>query len=180
MDSDDYSMPNRIERQFEVIKKNPNISIVGTNVNEFIDSIDNVISHVVLPEMPDEIYKFSKKRCPFRHPSLLYKKSEVLKAGNYRDYYLCEDYDIYVRMLKNKIECYNIQEPLVYMRINENFYKRRGGIKYLKSIMRFKNEQLETGYFSVFDYLISTIPHVIVCLMPNKIRDYVYRKFLRK
>lgn len=180
MDSDDYSFPKRIEKQFEIFEKNPELGLVGTNVNEFKDNIENVNCSVVLPEKHNDIYKFSKKRCPFRHPSLLYKKSEVLKCGNYRNFYLCEDYDLYVRMLTSGCKCYNIQEPLVYMRIGNDFYKRRGGWKYMKTILKFKNEQLKTGYFSIGDYLKSTIPHIIVCLMPNSLRDYIYRNMLRK
>lgn len=180
MDSDDYSFPKRIEKQFEIFEKNPELGLVGTNVNEFKDNIENINCSVVLPEKHNDIYKFSKKRCPFRHPSLLYKKSEVLKCGNYRNFYLCEDYDLYVRMLTSGCKCYNIQEPLVYMRIGNDFYKRRGGWKYMKTILKFKNEQLKTGYFSIGEYLKSTIPHIIVCLMPNSLRDYIYRNMLRK
>ena len=180
MDSDDFSCPERIEKQFKMFEKYPDLGLVGTNVEEFERNIKDIKSHVILPEKHEEIYKFSKKRCPFRHPTLLYKKSEVLNAGNYREFYLCEDYDLYVRMLRNKCKCYNIQEPLVYMRIGKDFYKRRGGIKYMKTILKFKNEQFKNGYFSLWDYLKSTIPHIIVCLMPNSLRDYVYRNFLRK
>lgn len=180
MDSDDYSKPNRIEKEFAIFEKHPELGLVGTNVEEFEGDISNVNCHVILPEKHEDIYKFSKKRCPFRHPTLLYKKSAVLKAGNYREYYLCEDYDLYVRLLRSGCKCYNIQEPLVYMRIGADFYKRRGGIKYMKTILKFKNEQLKKGYFSLFDYIKTTVPHIIVCLMPNSLRDYVYRNFLRK
>lgn len=180
MDSDDYSYPNRIEKQFKIMKKNPNLGLIGTNVNEFIESIDNVISYVCLPERQSEIIKFSKTRCPFRHPSLMYKKNEVLNAGNYHDFYLCEDYDLYVRMLRNGCECYNIQEPLVCMRIGKDFYKRRGGVKYLKTMLKFKRQQLKNGYFSFQDYIKSSIAHIIVCLMPNIIREFIYKKLLRK
>ena len=180
MDSDDYSVPNRIEKQFEIYDKNPELGLVGSNVDEFINDINNVSCHVILPEKHEDIYKFSKQRCPFRHPSLLYKKSEVLAAGNYRKFYLCEVYYLYVRILRNGCKCYNIQDVLVFMRIGENFYKRRGGWKYMKTVLKFKNEQLKIGYFTIGDYLKSTIPHIIVCLMPNGMRDYVYRNFLRK
>lgn len=180
MDSDDYSVPNRIEKQFEIFEKYPDLGLVGSNVDEFEGDITRVNCHVILPEFQDDIYKFSKKRCPFRHPTLLYKKSAVLNAGNYREFYLCEDYDLYVRMLRSGCKCYNIQEPLVFMRVGSDFYKRRGGWKYMNTILKFKNEQLKIGYFSLGDYLKSTIPHIIVCLMPNKLRDYVYRNLLRK
>lgn len=180
MDSDDYSIPTRIEKQFDIFEKNPDLGLVGSNVAEFNGSISNVICDVLLPETQNKIYKFSKTRCPFRHPSLLFKKSEIIAAGNYRSFYLYEDYDLYVRLLRNNCKCYNFQENLVYMRVSEDFYKRRGGIRYLKSILKFKNEQLSNGYFSKYDYFKSTFPHVIVCLMPNALRDWVYRNLLRK
>lgn len=180
MDSDDYSISTRIEKQFEIFEKDLSLGLVGSNVEEFKESIENVICHVVLPEKQNEIYKFSKRRCPFRHPSLLYKKSEVLKANNYREFFLCEDYDLYVRMLSAGCKCYNVQEPLVFMRISDDFYKRRGGHKYFKSIKKFKKEQLKNGYFTKLEYLKSIIPHAIVCYMPNFMRELVYKKFLRK
>lgn len=180
MDSDDYSCPDRIEKQYQIIKNNPDIGIIGTNVDEFEGNINNVNCHVILPKKHIDIVKFSKRRCPFRHPSIILKKDEVLKAGNYRKFYLCEDYDLYVRMIREGCICYNVQESLVFMRIGKDFYKRRGGWKYMKTILKFKNEQFKIGYFSLKDYLASTIPHIIVCLMPNFLRDYVYRNFLRK
>ena len=166
--------------EFEIFEKYSDIGMVGTNVSEFIDSIDNVVCDVILPETNDDIIKFSKSRNPFRHPSVMFKKSEVLKAGNYREYYLCEDYDMWLRMIRNGCKCYNIQDIYVYMRISDDFYKRRGGIKYLKSINKFKKEQVKVGYFTHFEYLKSIIPHSIVCLMPNFMRDLIYKKLLRK
>lgn len=180
MDSDDYCLPERIEKQFEVFESNPDIGMVGTNVSEFIDTIENVVCNVILPETNEEIVDFSKKRNPLRHPSVMFKKSEILSAGNYREYYLCEDYDMWLRMIRNGCKCYNIQNIYVYMRIGEDFFKRRGGHKYFKSIKKFKKEQLHNGYFTKVEYLKTIIPHMIVCYMPNSMRDLIYRKLLRK
>lgn len=180
MDSDDYSMPKRIEKEFEIFKKYSDIGMVGTNVSEFIDSIDNVVCNVILPETNEDIIKFSKSRNPFRHPSVMFKKSAVVNAGNYREYYLCEDYDMWLRMIRNGCKCYNIQDIYVYMRIGEDFYKRRGGHKYFKSINKFKKEQLKNGYYTKMEYLKTIVPHAIVCYMPNGLRDFIYKKLLRK
>ena len=169
-----------IEKQFEIFESNPDIGMVGTNVSEFIDTIENVVCNVILPETNEEIVDFSKKRNPLRHPSVMFKKSEILSAGNYREYYLCEDYDMWLRMIRNGCKCYNIQNIYVYMRIGEDFFKRRGGHKYFKSIKKFKKEQLHNGYFTKVEYLKTIIPHMIVCYMPNSMRDLIYRKLLRK
>lgn len=180
MDSDDFSYPTRIEEQMKILEEDNEVELVGTNVNEFSENINNVVSYVELPQKQNEIYKFSKRRCPFRHPTLLYKKEAIINAGNYRHFLLYEDYDLYIRLLKNGTKCYNIQKPLVCMRINENFYKRRGGLKYLSATLKFKNLQLREGYFSFGEYLVSTIPHILICLVPNFIRKKVYINLLRK
>ena len=179
MDSDDYSIPTRIEKELKILNQKE-LDMVGSNVLEFIDELNNIQSKVKLPETNDEIVKYSKKRNPMRHPTILYRKSSVLKSGNYKECYLCEDYDLWIRMIKNQCKIYNIQENLVYMRINKDFYKRRGGIKYLKSIYKFKKYQFDTGYYTLFEFLKTMIPHAIVCLLPNEIRDWVYKKMLRK
>lgn len=180
MDSDDYSPKDRIEKQFEIIKQQPDVGIVGSNAIEFYNNIDNAVANVILPETNDEIIKFSKRRCPYRHSGILYKKSEILRAGNYQQCYLCEDYDLYARMEMSGTKGYNIQEPLLYVRVNPDFYGRRGGVKYLKSILKFKKRLYKSGFYSLKDYTISAGAHIVVCLIPNKLREFIYKKLLRK
>ncbi len=180
MDSDDIAQKNRIEKQLLKFRENTALSIVGSHIGEFIDTIDNIQAYRLLPETQEEIKLYAKKRNPFGHPSVMLKKSEVLAAGNYRSYYLCEDYDLWIRMIEHDAICYNIQEPLVYMRIGEDFYQRRGGIKYLTSILKFKTEQYHKGFYTLRDYVISSGAHIVICLLPNKCRDLFYKKILRK
>lgn len=179
MDSDDYSVPERIEREVQIIKEK-NADIVGSSIAEFVDNIENIKAIRKLPETDDEIKKFARRRNPFGHSSLLIRKSKILEAGNYRSYYLCEDYDMWIRMIENDAVCYNIQEYLGYMRISDDFYKRRGGLKYLKSILKFKKEQYNKGFFKIDDYIISSSASICTCLCPNIIRDIIYKKLLRR
>lgn len=180
MDSDDYSIPDRCEKQLYKFQDNKDLDIVGSSIAEFIGSIENVQAYRNLPETNEQIQKYARRRNPFGHPSVMFRKSKVLEAGNYRSYYLCEDYDMWVRMIEHNAKCYNFQDILVYMRIGEDFYKRRGGIKYLKSILNFKKELQKKGFYSKNDFIISSTAHIFVCLIPNKLRDILYRKVLRK
>lgn len=180
MDSDDYSPEDRIAKQFSVIENHPEIGIVGSNADEFSGEITNVLARVILPETNEEIVKFSKKRCPYRHSGIMYKKSEVLRAGNYQECYLCEDYDLYARMELAGTKGYNIQEPLLYVRVNPYFYGRRGGRKYLKSILKFKKRLYKCGFFTTKQYIVTSSAHIVVGLIPNKLRELIYKKFLRK
>lgn len=180
MDSDDISTKDRCEKQLKKFQEDENLDIVGSNIAEFVDNIKNIQAYRILPENDKEIKKYARRRNPFGHPSIMFKKSKVLEAGNYRSYYLCEDYDMWIRMIEKNAKCYNFQDILVYMRISEDFYKRRGGIKYLKSILKFKKEQYKKGFYSTRDYIISCTSHIFVCLMPNIIRELFYKKILRR
>ena len=180
MDSDDYSMPNRCERLLDIFQKDDSYECVGSYEAEFENSIEEVISVHKVPETSQEISEFMKRRCALLHPTVMFRKSSVINAGNYKNVILYEDYDLFMRMVCEKnAKCYNIQEPLYYIRINSDFYKRRGGIKYMYTALKFKNTQRKKGYMTFSDFIVSAGGQAIVCIMPNKMRRWFYLKFLR-
>ena len=180
MDSDDIANVYRCELQLNEFLRDPTLDIVGSNVTEFTDNVDNVKSTRKMPENHEEILVFSHKRNPFAHPSVMFKKDSVLAAGNYRSFKFCEDYDLWVRMILNGAKCYNVQKNLVSMRISSDFYKRRGGANYVKSIVKFKKELHDIGHFNKKDFILSAASTVLVGLMPNYIRSKLYTHILRK
>lgn len=180
MDADDFAVSNRCEKQLAVFKENPTIDVVGSNVEEFVGDISNVVSHVVLPEKQSEIVKFAKRRCPIRHPALMYKKEAVLKAGNYRNYRHAQDYNLIVHMILSGAQIYNIQENLMYMRVSPDFYKRRGGVEQAKLVLRLKKEFYDCKFYSLGDFLISGVGNAVIALLPNTLREALYKAALRK
>ena len=110
MDSDDISIKDRCERQLEKFGEQPELDIVGSSVAEFIDDTDNIQAYRILPETDEEIKKFARRRNPFGHPSVMLRKSKTLEAGNYRSYYLIEDYDMWIRMIEHEARDFSIHE----------------------------------------------------------------------
>lgn len=181
MDSDDYVISTRCEKQLEKFREDPKLGMVGSYEAEFVDDIDNVISIHRVPSENEEIERFMHRRCSVLHPTVMYKKSAVLKSGNYQSVLLYEDYDLFARMvLEYHIKSYNIPEPLYYIRTSEDFFKRRGGIKYAKTVLKFKWGQYRKGYMSLMDFCISGLGQAFVCVLPNSLRKSFYMKFLRK
>lgn len=180
IDSDDISKPNRIEEQLKLFVKDKELSMVGTLATEFKDDINDICGYATFPETNDAIISYAKKRNPFCHPSVMFKKQAVLQAGNYQSCHLCEDYDLWIRMIQNHNKCYNIQEYLHYWRISDDFYKRRSGMKYLKSILAFLKRQYKNKFLSRKEYYSAVIIRSIVYLIPNKLRAFIYKNFLRK
>ena len=130
--------------------------IVSAPVEEFSGSTDNIINVKNLPETDEEIKEYSKRRNPFNHPCTCFRKHQVYMAGGYKDFPYFEDYYLWIRMLSGGCKGYNIQKPLLYMRSGKDMYKRRGGMKYTKSALKFRREMLKMKYCSVFDFLLSS------------------------
>lgn len=179
MDSDDISAEDRFEKEMKKLI-DEEYDMVGSNTKEFIDNTNNAVSIRIMPETNEEIVSYSKKRNPFIHPSIMVYKSVLLDAGNYQDVYLCEDYDMWIRVLEKGYKAYNIQEFLVNMRVSKDFYKRRGGIKYCRAILSFKKKMYKKGYITYKQYFKTKYASMIVSLMPGFLREFIYKKFLRK
>lgn len=179
MDSDDISREDRAEKQIEAMKEN-GVDIVGSNIIEFTENTDNTSRCRKVPETNDHIKSFAKKRSPFNHPSVMYKKSAVIDCGLYEDYRFFEDYNLWATMLNKGYKGYNVQDNLVYMRGGSDMYKRRGGLLYVKHIFRFRNNLRKLGFIGMGSYLTSSIIRSVVSLIPNSVRALIYSKVLRK
>ncbi|KWX75309.1 glycosyltransferase family 2 protein [Paenibacillus jilunlii] len=179
MDTDDISKKDRCEKQIKMFEENELLSIVSSSIMEFEVNTDKVKSIKRLPLTHESILKFAKKRNPFNHPAVMYKKSVVLQAGGYKHFELFEDYYLWARILMNGAISANIDEPLLYMRANRNMYKRRGGVSYFKCIILFKWHLRKIGFYSLLDFFLSALAQGAVAVLPNGIRMKIYKVFLR-
>lgn len=180
MDSDDISRPDRCERQLKVFQKYPDVSVVSGIVEEFTVSTDQIEARRVPPKTQEEIITFAKKRNPFNHPCVMYKKSAVEAAGGYQDFYLLEDYFLWIRMLQNGAIGYNIQEPLLWMRAGSDMYKRRAGWKYAQSQKALFKYMKDRGFINEARYMKSVAVRTASSLTPNCLREFMFKTVMRK
>lgn len=179
MDTDDIMDPQRLEIQYHTFLNNTDLAIVGSNIIEFESEITNVLGERHVPEKNEEIRNFSKRRNPFNHMTVMFKKEAILKVGNYKTLNGFEDYYLWVRLLKAGFKANNIQKNLVYARAGKEMYYRRGGRKYLISGIKARKVIYQEGLGKLSDFLFVTIAHTMVSIMPNKMRGYFYQKKLR-
>lgn len=180
MDSDDISRQDRCERELKAFADHPEVDIVSGTIEEFITSPDEVYSKRVLPETNDEIVEFAKKRNPFNHPAVMYRKSAVEAAGGYKDFYLLEDYFLWIRMILKGSQGYNIPEPVLWMRAGSDLYKRRSGSKYVASEKKLFSYMLKNGFINKSEYYQAMGGRAIGGVVPNWLRSFLYKKVLRK
>ena len=179
MDTDDIAKPERFEKQVKIFQKHPEVDVVGSWIDEFEGDISHVISVRRLPECYEEILSFAKKRNPINHPVVMFRKKAVLAAGGYQHFPLFEDYYLWVRMLMNGAKFYNIQESLLYFRSSPDMFKRRGGLKYVGTEVRFQIFLLRSHFISFPRYVQNVIIRVMTRIVPNRWRTFLYRKKLR-
>ena len=178
MDTDDIALPERCEKQLKAFEKNDKIDIIGTQIEEFIDTPDNVVSSRIVPLDYEGILKFSRRRSPFNHPTVMYKKSKVLDIGGYQPYGRKEDLDLFIKMVHNGYAI-NLEEALLLYRTNNDNLKRRttwtNCSEYIKIMFKF----YRLGYSSTIDMIYVLLGQLSMYLMPKKITAILSNSFLR-
>lgn len=179
MDSDDISLFDRAKKELEVL--NSGYDIVGSYISEFVDDPNNIKGIRTVPLSHNDIIKFSKKRTPFNHPSVAFKKSAIISAGNYSpETRFIQDYFLWIRCIQNGCKCCNISEVLVNMRSGIAMRSRRKGKEYKKSYKIIFKYMLKTKYIGIIRYLVNNISFFIYSHLSTRIKEKVVYSFLRK
>lgn len=180
-DADDLNDYNRFFKQMEIFKRNPSVSVVGSQIMEIEHDTKKPISKKEVPVGDKEIKKYLKTRCPFNQMSVMFKKKDVLAAGNYIDFYHNEDYYLWIRMYLNGCIFYNHPDTLVLARVNPEFYNRRGGFKYFLSEYKIQKIMLKHSIISFprFGFNVM-VRFVIQVLLSESLRGFIFKTFFRK
>ena len=156
------------------------IVIDGVSANRPVKLNSDVTVEQKLSQNDMDLKEYMKKRCPFNHMTVMYKRSSVIDAGNYQDWFWNEDYYLWIRMALKGHRFTNIPETLVNVRVGSNMYARRGGEKYFKSEIGIQKLMLEKGIISKPTYVCNYIKRLVIQkLLPNNVRAWVYRRFAR-
>ena len=136
IDADDIAKTDRLEKQIKFIIAN-NFDVVGSNI-EYIDENEKKIGEKKYPENDNEIRKKIYYSNPFAHPSIMYKKTAILKVAGYMNGKVSEDYDLWLRLMRDEdIKFSNMQENLTMYRIHSNQAKGNNLAYYIKNHLSF-------------------------------------------
>ena len=123
MDADDISLPYRLERQLEYIKKNQYDLIGG--ITQMIDEDGNSIYSI--QKVPTDFNKIKKAlrygQC-IAHPTWLGRKEVFDYLNGYRNIPLCEDFDFTLRVVLNGFKISNLNETVLKYRMTKNSISR--------------------------------------------------------
>lgn len=179
MDTDDISYPERFERQVAFMRSHPEVGVLSAAIDEFADEKHHIVAKRILPEDHDTIMRFAKKRCPVNHPVVMFRKSEVLRAGGYRHCPSFEDYYLWARMLLYGTKFHNMSEPLLAFRMDDDTLKRRRGLRYAQREHALLKKLRREGFLNFYEYLRNAAMRLPLRLAPPSVLKYVYRRTLR-
>lgn len=114
MDSDDLMHPKRLEKQLKYMQDNPNVDILGTQLQHIDGDLSTVTNH---PEIISPLY-YKVKTHILNHPSVMFKRDRILDLGGYQEYpdHIPEDFILWVKALKANYVIRNLQEVLLFYR----------------------------------------------------------------
>ncbi|HSU31904.1 MAG TPA: glycosyltransferase [Bryobacteraceae bacterium] len=113
IDGDDVNLPHRLERQVAFMQANPAVGVLGS-LTAHIDENGTHAPAWGYPILDADIRWRSRWQPSLCHPTVMFRRSAVLAAGNYRDFQV-EDFDLWMRM-SLLTEFHNLPEPLVQYR----------------------------------------------------------------
>ncbi|MDW2169809.1 glycosyltransferase [Vibrio sp. 1567] len=155
MDSDDISRLDRFEKQIKLFESNPEVDVCGGFCSEFGSSF--AIERKTLPLTHDELYKYSITRCPFVHPTVMFRTKVFSRGIRYpTNTHFSEDMALWFLFLDKGFKFANVNDVILDYYLDERTIERRKG--FLKFISEFR---LRSKYmFSLNEVSLYNIIHI--------------------
>ncbi|MBR9847453.1 MAG: glycosyltransferase [Algicola sp.] len=174
MDSDDISRCERIEKQVAYFNEHSNVDVCGTSCREFGASYALDEKH--LPSIHEKLLNFSITRCPFIHPSVMFRSSVFADGNRYpTDTVFTEDMALWFNLLNKGYIFGNINEVLLDYRLNENTIERRKGINKAMSEVRIRTSNMFALKQFSFKNVVLIYSRLIFHIMPSSLVKIAYK-----
>lgn len=118
-DADDICVPDRLKKQAEYFQGHANCVALFTGSTD-IDEFGNLLNEFPVNTDPLTLEAELLFNSRLRHPSLMVKREAIVAIGGYKEHYLAEDYDLFVRLAMYG-EIHGLNESLLlYRRYGNN------------------------------------------------------------
>lgn len=180
MDADDISLPERCEKQLYRYSQKPDLCILGTQIREFIGSTYNIVSKRIVPCTYDEIKVFSRRRSPFNHPTVMFRKSTIQKLGGYPTLNRKEDLGLFILAVNTGHYCENLSDELLLYRTDKSNQKRRKTWINCKEYIQVMYGFYKMGFLDAKDMLYVLMGQLSLFMLPGFISNGLSKKYFRK
>lgn len=178
-DADDVSVKDRLEDQAHYLDASESIDVVGGYIAEYDSDLTEQTGVRRVPTYTAVLKRMAKVRCPMNHPTVMFRRSAVLDAGNYRDLDYGEDWGLWLRMLQNGSQLSNIPTVYVKARTDEDWHDSRGPSIALDEI-RLQRQFVRDGTVHPVVAAVNLGVRLPIRLAPSGLRETIYSRFLRQ
>lgn len=173
MDGDDICSPNRFNKEINLLIKNPEISIVSTDMYFFDEN--GIWGQTQAKEEPNK-FDFLRKT-PFCHAACMVKKEAYDEVGGYsvgERLLRVEDYHLWAKMYEKGYKGMNIKEPLYMMRDDRDAQSRKK-FRYRINEAYVKAYAVKHLNLPIWGYIYCIKP-ILIGLLPSNIYRILHRK----
>ena len=177
MDADDISKIDRFENQVKFLEENNDVDVVGGAIEE-INYLGELNGKVInYPIAHEECYNFFAYRNPLAHPAVMFRPSFFEKVNSYNALYKKnQDTELWYRAFKAGCKFANIPDVILSFRVSDDMYKRRGGAKFAKEVLKLRlqiNSDLHYGLkANIFGYC-----YYLIAISPSFLKKLAYKLF---
>lgn len=177
MDADDISYADRFEKQVRYLNENLELDVIGGAIEEM--EYDGSLNGKVIqyPLTHQECFEFFAKRNPLAHPAVMFRASFFDKVTSYNaNYKKNQDTELWYRAFKAGCKFGNLKDVVLTFRVSKDMYKRRGGTKFAKEVLKLRKEiNKGLGYgvkATLFGYA-----YYIMAISPGFVKKFAYKVF---
>lgn len=175
MDADDICEPNRLEEQVRYLNEHPDVSVVGTIAYQIDENDEKKEALRRVPIDYDSIKKMIHIANPMIHPSVMFRREDILSIGGYNENYrTAQDYELWFRCLANNMKLANINKPLIQYRISSQHANKRN-LKYRLLDARLRWNGTRMLSFPFHQRMIAASIPIVLGLMPNWLKNLAIR-----
>ena len=156
------------------------VSVVGGMIREHSYHGSRKVQYVrSMPLSHQQICRTARRRNPINHPTVAFRKNDILTCGNYGDYPFFEDYELWARVISSGYTFRNIDQVLVETTTNQRFFSRRGGLSYIHDEFFLARRLYQLGFLNSFQLTRFILTRVPIRLAPAPLMELFYRTVLR-
>lgn len=177
-ESDDESLPERLERELAIMENNEAIDVVGTAIAYINDADKRLLVKRFYPEHPRKAFN---RFTAIAHPTYLLKKELFERYGYYNESEEVRhspDHELWCRWIIQGVRFYNIPEVMFnYFQSSANG-RNKNAKKTLRSVVRIKKQYAGKMNFSLRDHLYLTLEKILL-LAPQSFISKLFYLWIR-
>ena len=177
MDADDISKTDRFEKQVKYLEAHPELDVIGGAIEEmeYDGKLNGKVIHYPLTH--DECFRFFATRNPLAHPAVMFNAKFFDKVESYNaSFKKNQDTELWYRAFKAGCKFGNLEDVVLTFRVSKDMYKRRGGTKFAKEVLKLRNE-INRGLGYGLKATLFGYAYYIMAISPGWVKKMAYTVF---